>query len=55
MLAGLRGYQFVGILSGDFQKIKTCLLGTLEKSISKSCQESSVLLWNMFSYCYMYE
>ncbi len=54
MLVDLKEYQFVGILLGLIQKIETRLLGSLGKSISESCQENYVLLWDMFSYCYMF-
>jgi hypothetical protein len=43
MLAGLKGYKLVRILFGVFQKVRIRLLGTLEKSISKSFQKSFVL------------
>jgi hypothetical protein len=55
MLADLKEYQFVGILLGVIQKVETHLLGTLRKSVFESCQESSMLLWDMFSYYYMSE
>jgi hypothetical protein len=45
----------MGILFGVFQKVETCFLGTLEKSILESCQESSMLWWDTFSYCYMFD
>ncbi len=43
----------MGILFGIFQKVRTHLLRTLEKSVSKSFQKSVVLWWHMFSYCHM--
>jgi hypothetical protein len=55
MLASLREYQFVGILLGVIQKVETHLLRTLGKSVSKSCQETSMLLWDMSSNYYMSE
>ncbi len=45
----------MGILFGVFHKVRIRLLGTLEKSISKSFQKSYVLCWDTFSYYYMYE
>ncbi len=51
-MAGLKGYQLVGILLGVFQKVRICLLGTMEKSISKLFQKSFVLWWDTFSYSY---
>jgi hypothetical protein len=55
MLGGVREYQFVGIRLGVIQKVETHLLRTLGKSVSESCQEISMLLWDMFSYYYMSE
>jgi hypothetical protein len=49
-LAGLKGYQLVGILLGVFQKVRIRLLGTMEKS--KLFQKSVVLWWDTFSYSY---
>ncbi len=45
----------MGILFGVFQKVRTRLLGILEKSISKLFQKSYVLRWDTFSYYYMSE
>ncbi len=36
----------MGILFGVFHKVETYFLGTLEKSVSESCQESYVLWWD---------
>jgi hypothetical protein len=55
MLADLRAYKFVRIFFGVFQKIEAHPLGTLEKSVLESCQESLLLWWDMFSYYYVYE
>jgi hypothetical protein len=43
------------ILLGVIQKVETHLFGTLGKSVFEACQESFMLLWDMFSYCYMSE
>jgi hypothetical protein len=40
MLANLKGYQFVGIYFGVFQKVETHILGTLGKLVSKSCKRN---------------